>query len=64
VDVVEFVDSKHTPRNALIRAVRTGAPATARQAAEYTDLVASWHLRPALAERLAGELADALAAAR
>ena len=25
VDVVEFVDSKHTPRNTLLRAVRTGA---------------------------------------
>ena len=25
VDVVEFVESKHTPRNTLLRAVRTGA---------------------------------------
>ena len=32
VDVIEFVDSKHTPRNTLLRAVRTGAapPAEAR----------------------------------
>ena len=29
VDVVEFVDSKHTPRNTLLRAVRTGAAAPA-----------------------------------
>ena len=26
VDVVEFVESAHTPRNTLLRAVRTGAP--------------------------------------
>ncbi len=27
VDVIDFVDSKHTPRNTLLRAVRTGAAA-------------------------------------
>jgi SAM-dependent methyltransferase len=60
VEVVEFIDSKHTPRNALIRAVHTGAPPTARRAAEYTDLVTGWQLRPALADRLSRELATAL----
>jgi SAM-dependent methyltransferase len=51
VDVVEFVDSRHTPRNTLLRAVRTG-PATgaasgaARQ--EYDEIVAGWQLRPRL----------------
>jgi SAM-dependent methyltransferase len=60
VDVVEFIDSRHTPRNALIRAVRTQAPPTARRAAEYAELVQAWRLRPALADRLAGELSTAL----
>ena len=26
VDVVQFVESQHTPRNTMLRAVRTGAP--------------------------------------
>ena len=48
VDVVEFVDSAHTPRNLLLRARRAGTPATAAQRAEYADLVAAWRLTPAL----------------
>lgn len=64
VEVVEFIDSAHTPRNALIRAVRTGAAPTARRAAEYSDLVTGWGLRPALAERLPAEVAAALRTAR
>ena len=49
VDVVEFVDSRHTPRNALIRAEFTGAPADAARHAEYRDLAAAWNVRPRLA---------------
>jgi SAM-dependent methyltransferase len=60
VDVVEFIDSRHTPRNALIRAVRTESRPTARRAAEYAELVHAWQLRPALADRLSGELDAAL----
>lgn len=51
VEVVEFVDSVHTPRNALIRAVRTGARSD-EAAAAYADLTREWAVRPALAERL------------
>ncbi|GAB3857551.1 SAM-dependent methyltransferase [Micromonospora andamanensis] len=47
-EVVEFVDSAHTPRNLLIRARRTGADPTAAQRAEYRDLVAEWQLTPRL----------------
>ena len=49
VDVIEFVDSAHTPRNALIRAVRTGSPPGADVEADYRQLVADWGVRPALA---------------
>lgn len=49
VDVMEFVDSAHTPRNTLLRAVRTGAPSAPR---EYDDLVATWDLQPRLGELL------------
>lgn len=59
VDVVQFVESQHTPRNTMLRAVRTGARADRR---EYDDLVATWSLRPRLADLLADLLADPLAA--
>jgi SAM-dependent methyltransferase len=52
VEVVEFVDSRHTPRNLLLRGVRTGAPATDAQRAEYGALVEQWQVRPKLAELL------------
>ncbi|MCD5312576.1 class I SAM-dependent methyltransferase [Kineosporia babensis] len=61
VEVVEFIDSKHTPRNALIRAVHTGTAPTARRVAEYTEMVASWQVKPALADRLAPEVEAVLA---
>ena len=48
-DLVEFVDSQHTPRNLLLRAHRTGSASTPEQEAEYTKLVAAWSLRPHLA---------------
>lgn len=64
VEVVEFIDSRHTPRNALIRAVHTGTAPTGRRIAEYTELVEAWQIRPALADRLAPELAAVLAVDR
>jgi SAM-dependent methyltransferase len=53
VDVVEFVDSAHTPRNLLLRARHTGAPATDEQRAEYDLLTSQWSVTPALAKLLA-----------
>lgn len=47
VDVVEFVDSAHTPRNLLLRARRTGVPDD-RQRTEYDALTATWGVTPAL----------------
>ena len=52
VDVVEFVESEHTPRNTLLRAVRTGAEPSPGAREEYDELTAAWHLRPALGELL------------
>jgi SAM-dependent methyltransferase len=52
VDVVEFVDSAHTPRNTLLRAVRTGSTPRESDRAEYDELVSTWHLHPQLAELL------------
>ena len=57
VEVVEFVDSKHTPRNTLLRAVRTGAEPQERAREEYDTLTSTWGLRPALAELLGQDAA-------
>ncbi len=55
VDVMQFVGSEHTPRNTLLRAVRTGSPAAGGSASEeYDELVSTWGVRPRL-----GELLDA-----
>lgn len=51
-EVVEFVDSRHTPRNLLIRARRTGAPPTAEHWAQYQTLVDRWRVTPRLATLL------------
>ncbi|KQV71540.1 glutathione S-transferase [Nocardioides sp. Root122] len=54
VDVVEFVESAHTPRNTLLRAVRTpGSTDAARGAArEYDELLGTWGVHPRLGELL------------
>lgn len=49
VEVVEFVPSQHTPRNTMLRAIRTGAPPDAAVTAQYTELVETWGVRPHLA---------------
>ncbi|MEZ0577962.1 SAM-dependent methyltransferase [Nocardioides sp. MH1] len=62
VDVVQFVESQHTPRNTMLRAVRTvGRGRAAGDAAlrrEYDDLVGTWQVAPRLATLLARD-ADA-----
>jgi SAM-dependent methyltransferase len=55
VDVVEFVDSRHTPRNALLRAHlrdRQESQPDPALLSEHKALAAAWHVRPALADRL------------
>ncbi|HEX6845250.1 MAG TPA: SAM-dependent methyltransferase [Actinomycetota bacterium] len=49
VDVIEFVESKHTPRNTLLRAVRTGATPSSAAAEELEALTSTWHVLPKLA---------------
>ena len=60
VEVVEFVDSKHTPRNLLLRArrARSGPPTDT----EYRDLVAQWQVSPRLETLLARPAVPRLAA--
>ena len=56
VDVVEFVESRHTPRNTLLRAVRTGPGRTDDARRELDELTGSWHVRPRLQELLGERL--------
>ncbi|EGD41112.1 hypothetical protein NBCG_04812 [Nocardioidaceae bacterium Broad-1] len=54
VEVVQFVESQHTPRNTMLRAIRTGSPVKGGSVKkEYDDLVAEWGVRPKLGELLA-----------
>jgi SAM-dependent methyltransferase len=57
VEVIEFVDSKHTPRNLLLRARRSDAART--DGAEYRDLVGTWQVSPRLQTLLAERPPDA-----
>src|SRR4051794_31535387 len=57
VDVIDFVDSKHTPRNTLLRAVRTGAAGSERVRGELDELTRTWSVHPRLAELLSDRLA-------
>jgi SAM-dependent methyltransferase len=53
VDVMQFVESQHTPRNTMLRAVRTGGPVKGGGVRkEYDDLVTTWGIAPKLAELL------------
>ncbi len=50
VEVMQFVESQHTPRNTLLRAVRTGARVGDDDVREeYAALVADWQIQPRLA---------------
>jgi hypothetical protein len=58
VDVVEFVESKHTPRNTLLRAVRTGSPVKGGSVrTDYDGLVEQWSVHPKLADLVGDRLA-------
>ena len=60
VEVIDFVDSRHTPRNTLLRAVRTGRPVPGGSARrEYDELVTTWGVRPRLGELLGDRPGDA-----
>ncbi|MBA3490367.1 MAG: SAM-dependent methyltransferase, partial [Longispora sp.] len=49
VEVAEFIDSAHTPRNLMIRATRTGQPTGAE---EYATLLREWPVIPHLSTLL------------
>ncbi len=64
VEVLEFVDSTHTPRNTMLRAVRTGASPAAELVEDYRALTAEWGVLPALERMLPADLREILGARR
>ncbi|CAN2213314.1 AdoMet_MTases domain containing protein [Candidatus Nanopelagicaceae bacterium] len=49
VEAIEFIGGEHTPRNLMIRAVKTGATPDASEVAKYEEMLALWKVKPALA---------------
>lgn len=56
VDIVEFIGGEHTPRNIMIRAVKTGAKVDPAEVDRYQAMLADWKIAPHLAELLKSEL--------
>ena len=54
VEAIEFIGGEHTPRNLMIRAVKTGAEADAVEKARYEEMLALWKVKPALASLVNG----------
>ena len=52
VEIIEFIGGEHTPRNLLIRAVRTGAPPLANDIDRYREICTQWGIAPALEKRV------------
>ena len=61
VDVTEWIGGEHTPRNTMIKAVRTNQRVNLHLWAEYDALCEDWEVTPRLAEMLAPELEEARA---
>jgi hypothetical protein len=52
VEGIEFVGGEHTPRNLMIRAVKTGATVDPIEITRYEEMIAAWKVKPALARLL------------
>ena len=49
VEAIEFIGGEHTPRNLMIRAVKTGAAPDASEERRYDEMLNLWKVKPALA---------------
>ncbi len=57
-ETIEFVGDQHTPRNLMIRAVKTKAKPESNEIEQYQSMISSWNVHPALAKRLSANLAE------
>jgi SAM-dependent methyltransferase len=52
VEVIEFIGGEHTPRNLMIRAVKTDAKPEQLDIDRYLEITAQWGVKPALEQKL------------
>ncbi|MEI7540019.1 MAG: SAM-dependent methyltransferase [Actinomycetes bacterium] len=52
VEVIEFIGGEHTPRNIMIRAVKTGAQADSIDINRYREITTQWGIVPALSKKI------------
>ena len=52
VEIIEFVAGEHTPRNLMIRAVKTGAKADQLDIDRYLQFTGQWGVNPALEKKI------------
>jgi len=52
VEVIEFIGGEHTPRNLIIRAVKTDAKPEQLDIDRYLEITAQWGVTPALEKKL------------
>ena len=52
VEVIEFIGGEHTPRNIMIRAVKTAAQADSLDIDRYREITTQWGIVPALSKKI------------
>ena len=52
VEIIEFIGGEHTPRNIMIRAVKTGAQPDALDIDRYREITTQWGIAPALSKKI------------
>ena len=52
VEAIEFIGGEHTPRNLMIRAVKTGATPESGEVERYESMISEWGVTPVLAAKL------------
>ena len=57
-EIIEFVGDNHTPRNLMIRALKTSSVAKEKDLAQYEEMLTLWNVKPALAELLHNSLKE------